>query len=106
MKAKKISLIAAMVLAVVCFLTISAWAGNYTCTVVSAGPSSSSDRIFIMLTDEGGAFTDTWFRVSYDREKQFLATALTAMSGNMKVKVNCNGVEYGILHTIYIEAGK
>lgn len=104
MKAKKMSLVATVtVVAVLGFLALNAWAGDYTCTVVQAGPSSSSNKVFIMLTDDGGDFTNRWFRVPADRENQYLATALTAIASNLKVVVNTSGYNYAWLNTIYIK---
>ena len=97
MKTKKMGLVAAIVLASVCFLSISAWSTDYTCTVVSAGFNAGTQKLFIKLTDDGAAFTDRMFRAPAGYENEYLATALTAMSSGLKVEAECNGVEWSYI---------
>lgn len=102
MKAKEISLIAAMVLAAVCFLTISAWAGEYVCSVEEVGQGSPS--MYVRLTDTAATpdFTDIWFKLPVDRGNQMLAVALTAMSMTMNVHVWCSGTQYSEIWNMYL----
>ena len=102
MKTKKISLIAAMVLAAVCFLTISAWAAEYTCTVNEAGTDAYSGIVYITLTDDGLAFEDRVFRVRPGYENEHLAIALTAIASNLKVKVTTSGNPWAYLYYVGI----
>jgi len=103
MKIRKMGLVAAAVLASVCFLSISAWAADFTCTVVQTGPSEHSDKVFVMLTDDGGSFSNRWFKVPATRENQFLSIALTALASGCKVVVNTSGVEYAVLWNMYLQ---
>ena len=102
MKAKKTSLIAAMVLVAVCFLTISAWADEYTCTVNSAGMDAYSGVVYIRLTDDLGSFTSTMFRIRPGYENEHLATALTAIASNLKVTVTTSGYEWAYIYNMFL----
>ena len=95
-------LVAAIVLASVCFLTISAWAGEYICTVEEVG--QGSPRVYIRLTDTAAtpAFTDRWFVLPTDRANEMLAVALTAISSGMNVHVWCSGTQYSEIWNLYL----
>jgi hypothetical protein len=64
----------------------AAW---YTCSVVEAGPGWGAT--YIRLTDQGTAFTDKWFKPRSDSTKEALATAFTAASNGVFVRVNGGG---------------
>ena len=102
MKARKASLIATMVLAAVCFLTISAWAGEYTCTVNEAGTDAYSGIVYITLTDDGLAFEGRVFRVRPGYENEHLAIALSAIASNLKVKVTTSGDPWAYLYCVML----
>ena len=102
MKARKTSLIATMVLVAVCFLTISAWAGEYVCSVEEVG--QGNPRAYVRLTDTAPTpdFTNMWFKLPVDRANEMLAVALTAISMNMNVHVWCSGTEYSEIWNMYL----
>jgi len=86
MKVKKMLVMMVAVFSMVALLAVNAHAARqwYTCTIVDAGPTWGG--VYLRLTDDGGAFYEKWFQFRPDQEKEMLATALTAMSNNMKVK--------------------
>lgn len=78
--------------------------GWYTCTVVMAGAGWGSN-CYIKLSDTAStpAFTNTWFIALPARKKEMLATALTAMSNNMKVLVHLSSEnEYFTINAMYL----
>jgi hypothetical protein len=64
----------------------------YTCTVNEAGPADDATEtpdgsVYINLTDQGGAFTETWFYCAAGSKSYMLAVALAAISIGAKVEV-------------------
>ena len=102
MKAKKMGLVAVIVLASVCFLSINAWAGEYVCSVEEAG--QGNPRVYVRLTDTAPTpgFTNIWFKLPVDRANEMLAVALTAISMNMNVHVWCSGTQYSEIWNMYL----
>ena len=82
-----------------------AQSGWYTCTVVSVGPAIDPNTVYVRLTDDGGAFTTTWFTPIAGMDNKMLAIALTAMSGvEMKVRVFLSGTTHGSrINAMYLE---
>jgi hypothetical protein len=66
--------------------TTPAW---YTCKVDQAGPAGSTWTM-MKLTDTKGSFSGVWFYCRSGQENRQLAVAMTAMTGGMKVYVNCD----------------
>ena len=96
MKGKMIALVGMSVLFAVLFFQSSAFASGqkfYVCNVVSVG-IVRTDEILIDLThNEDGKtseFTNLRFTAISPREKEMLATALTALSLGTRVKVWTN----------------
>jgi hypothetical protein len=58
--------------------------GWYTCNVNRAGPADDGN-MYIMLTDQAGAFGGRWFVALTAQQKPMLATALTALTLNLPV---------------------
>lgn len=63
----------------------------FTCTISAAGGISNGNA-YVILTDVGATFTDTYLVLdnSTSQANQFLAAALTAWSTGGKVKVLLN----------------
>jgi hypothetical protein len=64
----------------------------YTCTVNEAGPADDATEtpdgsVYINLTDQGGAFTETWFYCAAGSKSYMLAVALAAISIGAQVEV-------------------
>jgi hypothetical protein len=79
-----------LILLIVCtvFFSESVYAKNenYICNVDQVG-SVGSKQTRVMLTHEGGDFTQKWFLAKDSRKKEMLAILLSAVYGNMQVKV-------------------
>lgn len=80
-----------------------------TCNVHVAGPCTSPDLISIQLgeavaTLEGEAFPDwRWFTAPPGKEREFLATALAAISAGKKVLAGMDDiVNWGQLKSLYL----
>lgn len=66
----------------------------YTCTISYAGTNSGS--VYLLLTDQGGAFTNKWFAApgtSTTLQNQMLAVALTAISLEKKIYIYCANID-------------
>ena len=64
----------------------------YTCTVNEAGPADDATEtpggsVYINLTDQGGAFSNTWFYCAAGSKSYMLAVALAAISLGAQVEV-------------------
>ena len=76
-------------------------AGWFICTVDAAGPTQSG--IYISLSDISGTFEKKWFRCPDNVSNEMLATALTAMTNNMKVSVEADSDQvYGNINIMYL----
>jgi hypothetical protein len=105
MKRKTLILTLIIAIGVVLFSGGSANAeeGWFICTVDAAGPNQSG--IYISLTDTSytQAFKKKWFRSPDNRSNEMLATALTAMTNNMKVSVVVDSNQvYGDINIMYL----
>lgn len=106
---KKVFITTILALCMVGLFTVNAIAaaGWFTCTVVDAG-IVRTDEVLITLTDDGASFTDLRFTAKTGREKEMLATALTAISSDLKVKVWANPalgtIADRILESMYLVA--
>ena len=94
-KARMIFISIFVVLCMVSFLD-SAYAGKqkYICYVDQVGCQGKNTRI--MLSDEGGQFTQKWFKCDPDRAKEMLAIILTALYGNMQVEIKMDPDKSGV----------
>ena len=101
MKLRKISIALIVILSVGCLFAATASAAWYTCAVNNVGATQTGIRV--RLTDDGGAFSNTWFEVAPGKDKESMATALTAISTAKKVLVQLNSVAaFSELLGIYI----
>ena len=100
MKGKKIVLVGMSVLMAVLFFQSSAFAagsGFYVCNVISVGIVRETEVLIDLTHNEDGKtseFTNLRFTAKAGREKEMLATALTALSIGTRVKVWTNP-DYG-----------
>ena len=102
MKVKKIFLMMVVAFSMVALFAINIYAAQwYTCTVVMAGPGYGST--YVLLTDKNRTFTNRWFRALSTQQKEILATALTAMTNNVKVKVGLDdSTAYSSIRAMYL----
>jgi hypothetical protein len=103
MKTRKMLLVMAAVFSMVALFTVSAHAAPpwYTCTIMQVGPGWGTT--YMMMTDDGGAFTNKWFRPRSDAVKEMLATALTAKSNGEKVYIYTDlGGTYPVINAMYL----
>jgi hypothetical protein len=103
MKRKNVIIIFLMALGVILFSGVSANAGWFICTVDVAGPTQSG--IYVCLTDTSypQAFKQKWFRCPDNLSNEMLATALTAMTNNMKISVEADSDQaYGSINIMYL----
>jgi hypothetical protein len=80
---------------------------EYVCQVVQAGVQADPAGVLVLLTDNGGAFTNTWFSVPDAGKNQALAVALAAISTGNTVNVFCDppqGNQPTTCHIIYLRA--
>jgi hypothetical protein len=103
MKTRKMFLVMVAVFGMVALFAGSTHAAPpwYTCTVIQVGPGWGTN--YIRMTDDGGAFTDKWFRPRSDAVKEMLATALTAKSNGEKVYIytDLSGT-YPVINAMYL----
>ena len=103
MRAKKISFVIILTLVTVfSFCAVNSWAGEYTCTVNQVGEDAYSGKVYIVLTDDGYAFENRYFRIQAESKNAHLATALTAIASNLKVKVTTSGSEWAYIYNLYL----
>ncbi len=77
----------------------AAGAGWYTCDVHKVGPGWTS--VFLRLSSS--SFSQRWFRVRADQEKEMLATGLTAVTLNKQLNVNLSGTaQYSEVRACYL----
>ncbi len=86
----------------------------YTCTVDRVGPAADADEypppvVYIMLSDQGGAFGGQWFYAASNATNEMLAVALSAISLGKSVDAsldppNAGGVPYTQCYRFYIVA--
>jgi len=102
MRVKKVFVTMVVVLSMVAVFAVAAHAGGwYTCTVKMAGPAWG--RTYVMLSATDDTFTNRWFKTSYTRQKEMLATALTAITNNMNVSVYLDSVDpYSTIYAMYL----
>jgi hypothetical protein len=88
MKKKKMVLI--LVILIVCagFFYGSAYAAaqDYICNVDQVG-TKGAVQTRVMLTEEGGAFTQKWFYCRDERKKEMMAIMLTALTAGLQVQI-------------------
>ena len=102
MKLRKVSIALIVVLSIGCLFAATASAAWYTCTVNNVGATQSGVRV--RLTDDGGGFTNVWFEVAAAKDKESMATALTAMATVKKVLVQLNAITpFSSIYGIYLE---
>ena len=85
---KRNLLVAVLAVILLCASVLTAHAGWYTCTITYAGTNSGS--VYLLLTDQAGAFTNKWFAApatSTTIQNQMLAVALTAISLEKKIYI-------------------
>ena len=106
MKAKKMTLMVVVVLSIMVLLAtnaISATFNFYSCEVISVGPAGSTYYIKITDTAATPAFTNHWYVIPDAFKKEYLAIALTAMAGNMVVRIKVNPqAQYTDVAAIYL----
>ena len=95
---RKVKKILTLVLIIVCmgFLYESATAGkqNYICYIDQVGCQGTGTRV--MLTHEGGAFNQKWFLCKSKSAREMLAILLTAINGDLQVKVYTDPNQQGV----------
>ena len=96
MKSKKTIVAGLAVVSAILIFAASAFAGTYTCKVKQAGPYKGTEVRFV-LTDTAGnpAFANKTFIAKSGCENQMLATALTAVSNGLNVRVTTNPAQHG-----------
>jgi len=75
----------------------------YWCTVSAVGPSGA--YVGIRLTDNGGSFTNIWYRAGDDQAagNRILAIALTALAEGQRIYVGINEtVSPKVVRTCYL----
>ncbi|MEU4621909.1 hypothetical protein AB0G04_18285 [Actinoplanes sp. NPDC023801] len=75
----------------------------YGCRVLAAGPLADTGKVFVLLRDPKGEFSDDWFdaRKSPDR---ILTTALAALTSGKTVTVNlADTTQFSAIDRIYLE---
>jgi hypothetical protein len=79
---------------------VAAW---YNCDVIRTGPGGDGN-IYIMLRDKAGAFDSTWFVALPAQQKEMLATALTAVTTRLSVRVSLDATaEYTQINRLYVQ---
>jgi len=105
MRVKKMFITMVVVLSMLAVFAVSAHAGAwYTCTVNMAGAGWGT-HCYIKLSDTAATpdFENKWFVALDSQEKEMLATALTAMTNNMQVKVYISSSSpYSIIRAMYL----
>lgn len=88
MKDKKNIIILVLLIVGVVFLYENTYAANqdYICYVDQVGTKGGT-QTRVMLTDDGGAFTQKWFLCRDNRKKEMLAILLTALTSNLQVQI-------------------
>jgi hypothetical protein len=96
MKSRKVFLAGLTVVSTMLIFAATAFAGTYTCKVKQAGPYKGTEVRFV-LTDTAGnpAFSNKTFIAKSGCENQMLATALTAISNGLNVRVTTNPSPHG-----------
>jgi len=91
MKKKKMVLILFILIVYVGFFYGSAYAAvqDYICNVDQVG-TKGAVQTRVMLTEEGGAFTQKWFYCKNERKKEMMAIMLTALTAGLQVKVSAD----------------
>ena len=88
MKSRKVLLTGLAVVSAMLVFTTSVFAAWYTCKVKQAGPFNETEVRFVLSdTKEAPAFADKTFVAMAGCENRMLATALTAISSGLTVKV-------------------
>ena len=85
---KKRTVIFCLIFVYMLIFSVSAYGGNkgYVCYVNRVG-CYGSDTLRVWLDDEKGQFFNKLFVNSGDRRKEMLAILLTAITGNLMVKI-------------------
>jgi hypothetical protein len=88
MKSRKVVLAGLAVVSAMLIFTTSAFAAWYTCQVKQAGPYNETEVRFVLSdTKASPAFSGKTFVAMAGCENRMLATALTAISSGLTVKV-------------------
>ena len=64
-----------------------------------------SDKVYVQLTDKGGAFSNSWFSLGTDSNtvNRMLAVALTAIANDRQVYVYVDiNVSYAAVQALYV----
>ena len=96
MKSRIVFLAGLTVVSTMLIFAATAFAGTYTCKVKQTGPYKGTEVRFV-LTDTAGnpAFSNKTFIAKSGCENQMLATALTAISNGLNVRVTTNPSPHG-----------
>ena len=91
MSIKKLILTALIALALIGSFPLTSYAayGWYVVSVKQIGPAGDGN-IYVLLNDEGGAFTDKWFICYSPQANRQMAIILTAMTNSLTLRVYVN----------------
>jgi hypothetical protein len=79
---------------------MAAW---YNCDVTRTGPGGDN-KTYIMLRDRAGAFPERWFVAIAARQKEMLATALTAITTSLTVRASLASTdEYAEIASLFVQ---
>lgn len=96
MKSRKVFLTGLALVSAMLIFATSAFAGMYTCKVKQAGPYNGTQVRFVLSDTAGNpAFANKTFVAKAGCENQMLATALTAISNGLNIKVKTNPSQHG-----------
>jgi hypothetical protein len=105
MKSRTVFLTGLTVVTTMLIFAASAFAGTYTCKVKQAGPYKGTEVRFV-LTDTAGnpAFSNKTFIAKSGCENQMLATALTAISNGLNVRITTSPSQHGrpVIHAMVV----
>ncbi len=97
MKSRTVFLTGLALMSAVFIFATSAFAGSFTCKVNQAGPYQAKEvRIVLTDTATSPVFQNKTFTAMAGSENQMLATALTAISNGLNVRVKTNPSQSGI----------
>ena len=102
MKTKK-ALMAALVFGLAVAVAVPAVAATYLCVVNQVGIASTG-VVLVNLTAVNGAFSNSWKTVpaAAATKNQILATALTAISSNLRVNGETQVADYTELKHLFV----
>ena len=102
MKTKK-ALMAALVFGLAVAVAVPALAATYLCVVNQVGIASTG-VVLVNLTAVNGAFSNSWKTVpaTATYKNQLLATALTAISSNLRVNAETQVAAFTEVKNLYV----